>query len=451
MARLSLVFRSVITMSGVEIGIAVVSAVAALIAAYKDGNKIADRIKKKRAKKGGLPPTSELEKALKDGEDGIKRARDEGKDVKVDTEAAMALKDLVIEVQGTLLHQLAEAEQDDSVTDFEDTIRTAVKTRRKAINVLNDLYLRTEEKEEKAKQETEKEVAHSVPERRLTVTTIDEEDVEKGKNRIKFWRRGSKDTRQNAVPTPETAPQSPSITRSSTVVPQSPTITRASTVYSDATRYSNWSAMSPPLSPDAIQPLSKDNDFGGFCKGAWYAQSLNLAKAVGKPSLKSIGWAFHCSKCSYTIQADVRDRNNPKFDDRVYKMEEMRFRLLFLLKSHLPQKNKRDKRMYGCLLCALAGESKKCTGEEQLIEHLQKHAMQTFGGTLLAGPVSVGTDGVMQESMSTYDVVFDGGEDFILPPSALEPTQSHESEPIDFAEVYGNVWADERKGGPERG
>ena len=32
-------------MSGIEIGIGVISAVAALITAYKDGHKIADRIK----------------------------------------------------------------------------------------------------------------------------------------------------------------------------------------------------------------------------------------------------------------------------------------------------------------------------------------------------------------------------------------------------------------------
>ena len=73
-------------MSGVEIGIAVVSAVAALIAAYKDGSKIVDRIKKKRAKKGGaLPPSNELDKALRDGEADITRVGDEGRHVPVDS------------------------------------------------------------------------------------------------------------------------------------------------------------------------------------------------------------------------------------------------------------------------------------------------------------------------------------------------------------------------------
>ncbi len=75
-------------MSGIEIGIGVVSAVAALITAYKDGHKIADRIKKKRAKRGALPPSEELENALKQGEHSITRLRDEGAGVQVDGEPA---------------------------------------------------------------------------------------------------------------------------------------------------------------------------------------------------------------------------------------------------------------------------------------------------------------------------------------------------------------------------
>ena len=71
-------------MSGTEIGIGVIGAVAALITAYKDDHKIVDRIKKKRAKRGGLPPSEELEKALKQGESKITSLRDEGADVQID-------------------------------------------------------------------------------------------------------------------------------------------------------------------------------------------------------------------------------------------------------------------------------------------------------------------------------------------------------------------------------
>jgi gas vesicle protein len=75
-------------MSGIEIGIGVISAVAALITAYKDGRKIADRIKKKRAQRGGLPPSEELQDALKKGETNITRLRDEGASVQIDSKYA---------------------------------------------------------------------------------------------------------------------------------------------------------------------------------------------------------------------------------------------------------------------------------------------------------------------------------------------------------------------------
>ena len=83
-------------MSGVEIGIAVVSAVAALITAYKDGGKIADRIKKKRAKKGALPPSNELEKALQKGEADITRLCDEGRGVRVDSKLERTQEMLIV-------------------------------------------------------------------------------------------------------------------------------------------------------------------------------------------------------------------------------------------------------------------------------------------------------------------------------------------------------------------
>jgi hypothetical protein len=378
----------------------------------------------------------------------------------------MALKDLIIEVQGTLLHQLAEAEQDDNFTDFTSTIQTAVRTRRKAINVLNDLYIRVEEKDQKEKEEEEKqkekekekEKEHSKEAQAPTLELkkneepVKVEEETKDRSRLKFWSRRSsneppKQRESREVLTPVATPPSPNLVRQGTYTPSD--ISRQSTYApSTTTRHSTWSAVSPHLSPQHINPLTRINDFGGFCKGAWHAQNLNLTKAVDKPSLRSYGWSFHCTKCKYTLQADVRDRNLPRFDDRVYKTEDMRFRLLFLLKSHLPQKSSKDLRTYGCLPCALAGAGlKKCTGENHLLAHVQNHALQTFGETVLAGPVSFWAESVLAESMSTYDVIFDGGEDFALPPSALTLTQSQEPGPLNLAEeMFGlvNVWADEK-------
>ena len=71
-------------MSGVEIGIAVVAAVAALISAYKDSDKIWARIKKNRGKRGCEPPSTGLTDALTRGRDEISRLRDEYPQARLD-------------------------------------------------------------------------------------------------------------------------------------------------------------------------------------------------------------------------------------------------------------------------------------------------------------------------------------------------------------------------------
>ena len=91
-------------MSGLEIAIPVITAVAALIAAYKDSDKILARIKKKRAQKGKLQPSDELEKALKQGQTSITRLRDEGSDVQVDGHYSL----LTISSADTLQSRLSE-------------------------------------------------------------------------------------------------------------------------------------------------------------------------------------------------------------------------------------------------------------------------------------------------------------------------------------------------------
>ncbi|RMZ86468.1 hypothetical protein DV736_g6306, partial [Chaetothyriales sp. CBS 134916] len=470
-----------------------ISLVATLIAAYKDGIKIADRIKKKRIQKGGALPPAELEKALRDGEVRIAEVRDENRDVKVDVEAQMALKDLIIEVQGTLLHQLVEAELDDNFDDFAVATQMAVRTRRRAINVLNDLYQRTEDEAARARQEDKRKL-RLIEEEERKLRLVEEEDrkrrpieeeekkrqlieeeerkrqlieeerkrqlieeerkrqlIEEEERKQQLYDDGAElaDTFSQPRPLPvDQTPKDESSPRRFCLIseqystigspallpsPLSPRLSASPQHYTAQSSpqagiqlatlqspllsaqtprsRSTWSTSSttptsPALAPVPIQPLTKTSNLGGFCKGAWYAQNLRLDKATGKPSLRSYGWAFYCKKCNYRLQADVRDRNHPRFDDRVYQMQTTRFRMLFLLKSHLPLRNPRDPRVYGCLLCALAGTLKRCNGEDHLIEHVQRHAKETFGDTYLDGPVSISPNGVHIESMRSFDLVF---------------------------------------------
>jgi hypothetical protein len=340
---------------------------------------------------------------------------------------------LIIEVQGSLLHQLAEAEQDDNITDFSSLIATAVRTRRKAENVLNDLYNRAEEQEKQTEQPEPPPSERTV--RKPTYAASIEEEAPK-ENRLKFWRRSS-----------TTAPKRTSQESSPNIAPQSPNITRQSTAaFSDITRRSTFSVTSPSWNPEAIYPIAEDNNFGGFCKGAWRAQRYELSKSVSS-SIKSLGRKYHCTKCSYILAADMRDKDHPCFDDRIYKLDDMRFRLLFLLKSHLPQKAARDPRRYGCILCTLAGKPLRTfSGEGHLLEHIFHHQDQVFGDVRLVGPISVEASGVKTETLRDFDILFDRGEDFALPPSMLDDNQSLDEVVIDFPEeIFGNVWADQKR------
>ncbi len=65
-------------MSGIEIGIAVVGAVAALITAYKDAGGIVGNIKERRRAKGALPPSIALEQSLQEGQEEIERITAKG-------------------------------------------------------------------------------------------------------------------------------------------------------------------------------------------------------------------------------------------------------------------------------------------------------------------------------------------------------------------------------------
>ena len=110
-------------MSGLE-AIAVIGVVASLITAFKDSNSIANAIKQRRkSKSGALPPTVELEEALTAGAQEIQKAAAEGSRrwglnwVDDEVEAKVALQEIVIEVQASMLKDLTIAVQDDSITD----------------------------------------------------------------------------------------------------------------------------------------------------------------------------------------------------------------------------------------------------------------------------------------------------------------------------------------------
>ncbi|KAL9137649.1 MAG: hypothetical protein Q9175_001138 [Cornicularia normoerica] len=134
-------------MSGIEV-VAVLACVAAVVSAYKDGAQIVKQIKAKRAAKKALAPTQSLESSLERGPIAVEQAKDNGierygsKFATGDKVATEALRNILINLQGTLLRHLWSAQEDDSVRDFHILVDASDFGRIQSVTVLNELYMR---------------------------------------------------------------------------------------------------------------------------------------------------------------------------------------------------------------------------------------------------------------------------------------------------------------------
>jgi hypothetical protein len=159
--------------------------------------------------------------------------------------------------------------------------------------------------------------------------------------------------------------------------------------------------MRPNIRTDTIQSghthslsgrPNKDNDYWGFCKGAWAAREdpkkgIKLrTQPHGYYNHKQI-WA--CSTCTFT--GEVFKAPDPKkksrtieiFDPRVkVSMSGIRYRWVFLAKSHVKKKagdpSSNDDN-FGCVLCSAEGN---VTGVYGGVETLMNHIALTHVGNM---------------------------------------------------------------------
>ncbi|KAL9019162.1 MAG: hypothetical protein Q9185_003543 [Variospora sp. 1 TL-2023] len=132
-----------------SIGSTVSSAqVAAVVSAYRDGGAIVDRIKQKRLAKQAPPPTRLLEASLARGPAAVEEAKENGIErfgdryAAGDSLAVNSLKDIVIDLQGSVIKHLRQAHEDDDMTDFTILVDASDIGRIRAVTVLNELYMR---------------------------------------------------------------------------------------------------------------------------------------------------------------------------------------------------------------------------------------------------------------------------------------------------------------------
>ena len=174
---------------------------------------------------------------------------------------------------------------------------------------------------------------------------------------------------------------------------------------------------------------------GNLCEGAYYVQATSspVPSLPGHPPLLPAGfclssnklyWKCRRTKCSF--QGTARRLSFPPvstpleraggagysylYDDTARRAGPLRYRWLFLAKSHVVQDKKDFKRQFRCLVCRLTGDTKQgvlYAGDQPLMKHLERHAGQvSTGGVRLSGPVVFRHDRVVVGNESDFDVCF---------------------------------------------
>ncbi|OQU99457.1 hypothetical protein CLAIMM_05088 [Cladophialophora immunda] len=490
-------------MSGAEIGIAVIGAVAALITAYKDAGAIVENIKERRKAKGALPPSVALEESIQEGHQEIEKITakgiqrfgptfEQGDDI-----AHRALQSLTIEVQASFLHHLMLASRDDNVIDFEACIDSAIAARLRAVTILNELYLRQQKPSSPNSEvritlpcaEETKEAVEAAPERRKHSGLTSEPlplTSRHTQSPVKTPRPSPDEMKEviEAPPSPERKKRSGTLESEpppspgqvprksswnvfkklhrtssaekesiSTLLPQAtsrpPSYVTSPTSPSirslDDPRRSQ--VMTPPISPVSTVSSIDVLAAAGFCKGAYYIQQGIYEKGV-QVSMKNMEWACHCRKCPFTTPADRDERGRARFDDKAHSTRNLRWRSLLLFKSHISS-SRQNTRVYRCLLCVLLGDSTSVyQGEHSLFEHMFHHQGGVVNGVELWGPICLDPSGARMGSERTFDICFAENPRFAPPKGAFEMGVATEIVEADGTEIYDedvfkNQWVDE--------
>ncbi|KAL8775986.1 MAG: hypothetical protein Q9213_008417 [Squamulea squamosa] len=128
--------------------IAIIGCIAAVVSAYKDGGAIVDKIKQKRLAKQAPPPTRLLEESLARGPRAVQEAKENGIDrfgsryAQGDKLALDSLKDILIDLQGSLIRHLRRAQEDDNMADFGTLVDASDIGRIRTVTALHELYMR---------------------------------------------------------------------------------------------------------------------------------------------------------------------------------------------------------------------------------------------------------------------------------------------------------------------
>ena len=145
-----------------------------------------------------------------------------------------------------------------------------------------------------------------------------------------------------------------------------------------------------PKTPKEFLP-SEENQFQGFCKGAWRAQIGDKKKAMDdrqRPGgMYNAARFWQCSKCNFEGRLLMLDKKTKAVDRRVLTAEGIQFRWDFLFKSHVETKDVTSDFLsatFGCIFCTVEGRGTPTFGGAQmLMAHLQEHRERLPSGEVL--------------------------------------------------------------------
>ncbi|KIW41233.1 uncharacterized protein PV06_06807 [Exophiala oligosperma] len=179
-----------------------------------------------------------------------------------------------------------------------------------------------------------------------------------------------------------------------------------STVSRQSTSLSTFSAVTNLSTASNVYPIT---NFGGCCKYAYDLRQGSTKKALCRILFGTYHTevAYKCAsiKCSFTSRA-IKRNNGYQIDDRVRQFAEgVRYRWLFLAKSHVQQHRDQEQPTFRCLICTLLGDdSGMFEGIRSLLAHVADHQGAILGGSQLQGPIIFSNHGAAPASENDFDI-----------------------------------------------
>ncbi|RMY76154.1 hypothetical protein D0862_13799 [Hortaea werneckii] len=464
-------------MSTVGEVVGILACVDGVVSAYRDGGAIIQLIKVKRAQKRAPPPPRLLEESIDQAPEAIEREKNKGVQKfgrafeEGDHIAVIALQQITIQLQGTLLEKLRNATlEDDVTTDFTILVDAADLGRDRAIGALLELrqrLLQAAPIHEVAMPEDGRQPQPRLP-------SFSEEDSASGAEETRSTRkrhssimgffhkhqrsqsgsheRGSKPSdlaRRSSTNSPTSAPvpfkppprcdardyantpnsmdtqrsdglryhkeidDNQSAPRSSETSrrrperrdtsdslpgapdgPATPGATRQS--LSNALPVARSASFKNEHASTAVPTPTPENDFLGFCKGAWKLQNGDR-KAMTKSKEFNEGWSGNSIYLLACTQSKCAFAGHLPLDQiwtKVWTVEAkgLKIRWPFLAKSHVQQYKVRREKQYQfqCMFCVYLGVGEQWkkretyTGTDAYLEHVSKeHRGEVMGAILM--------------------------------------------------------------------